>query len=105
MREAARYAEHARGLGADAREGLGKAELASLAPLERQRQQQLQAGRAGLGLRERQVLAVVVHRRVVRARAVDGAVLEPARERVAVALAPQRRIEPAVGIEVADVAL
>ena len=42
----------------------------------------------GSASRERQVLAVLVDRRVVRHHAVDHAFCEAARERVAIALAP-----------------
>ena len=73
------------------------------APLQRKRQQQLQAGRAGLGFGERQVLAVLIHRRMVRAQAVDSALGQTARERVAIALASEGRLEPAMRIEVAEI--
>ena len=60
-------------------------------PLERERQQQLEAGGAGLRLAERHLLAVVVDRRVVGADDVDRAVRHARAQRVAVARAAQRR--------------
>ena len=45
----------------------GQRNLVFRRPFERERQQQLQTGRAGLRLAERQLLAVVVDRRVIRA--------------------------------------
>jgi hypothetical protein len=52
---------------------------AFLAPFERQAQQQLQPGGAGLGLGKRQGLGVFVHRRVVGHQRVDGAVGQASR--------------------------
>ena len=56
-------------------------------PLERERQQELEPGRAGLGLAERHLLAVVVDRRVVGADDVDRAVGDARAQRRAVARA------------------
>ncbi len=72
-------------------------------PFQRQRQQQFEAGGAGLGFAERQLLVVVVDRRVVGAHGVDGAVGEARAQRGAVARAAQRRHQVAVRIELADV--
>src|SRR5205085_12065397 len=99
------YAEHLRGVAGDAGERLGERQLSRLAPLEGQRQKQLQARRAGLGFGERQVLSVLVDRGVVRAGAIDRTLLEAAGQRIAIALAAKRRLEPAVGGEVAEVEL
>jgi len=44
-----------------------------------------------------------IHRRMVRAQAVDSALGQPARERVAITLASEGRLEPAVRIEVAEI--
>src|SRR3954470_2202208 len=49
------------------------------------------------------MLAVFVHRRVVGADAIDDAFGERTGERIAVALAAKRRLEPALRVEVADV--
>ena len=51
------------------------------------------------------MLAVVVHRRVVGAGAVHRALFQPARKRVAVALAAQRRLQAAVGVDVTEIAV
>ena len=78
--------------------------LCACAPLQRERQQQLEPGRARLGLGERQLLAVLVDRRVVGAqRSRSCRRRAPRAQRVAVALAAQRRLEAAVRVEVADV--
>ena len=61
----------------------------SSAHFRRERQQQLDAGRARLGFGERQLLRVLVDRRVVRAQRVDCAVGERGAQRVAVALASE----------------
>src|SRR5262249_43016358 len=100
---AAVHAEYARRIRGDARKRFHQRQPRRLAPLERQRQQQLEPGRTGLGLGERQMLAVLVDRRVVRAEAVDHAFGEAARERIAVAARTQRRLETAVRIEVTEV--
>ena len=49
------------------------------------------------------MLAVVIDRRVVRADAIECAVFQAAGKRVAIALAAKRRLETAVGVEVAEV--
>ena len=87
----------------DARERRRQRDLVRRRPFERQRQQQFQPGGAGLGFGERQLLRVVVDRRVVGAHDVDRAVGEPGAQRRAVARAAQRRHEVALRIEPADV--
>ena len=87
----------------DAGESLHQRQSGAIRPLQGQRQQQLEAGGAGLRLRERRLLAVVVHRGVIRAQRVDAALGQAAGQRLAVALAAQRRDQVAVGVEVADV--
>ena len=88
----AAHAQHARrAIGDRARAPAARARPASRPPLERERQEELEARRAGLGFGERHLLRVVVHRRVVRAHRVDDAVGEPAAQRVAVAGIAQRR--------------
>ena len=72
-------AEHRGRLGGDARERLEPAASWLVRPFERQRQQQLEPGRARLGLGERQLLAVVVDRRMVGADRIDRAVGQPPR--------------------------
>src|ERR687896_609514 len=49
------------------------------------------------------MLAVLVHRRVVGTQAIDHPVGESPRQRIAVAVAPERRLEAAMRIEVAQV--
>src|SRR5204863_6168820 len=88
-----------------ARERLCKRQLARFTPFQRERQQKLESRRAGLGLGERQVLAIVVDRRVVGADAIDHALLQAAREGVAIALTAQWRLEAAIRVEVAEVHL
>ena len=92
-----------RRLGRDARQRRGQRNLRLVRPFERQRQQEFEAGRARLGLGERQLLAVVVDRRMVGADRVDRAVGEARAQRVAVARAAQRRHEAALRVEPADV--
>ena len=72
-------------------------------PLEREAEQQFQAGGAGRGFAERQQLLVVVDRGVIGADRVHGAVQHGRTDRVAVALRAQRRGQARVGIEEADV--
>ena len=72
-------------------------------PLQRQRQQELEARRSRLGFAERQLLGIVVDRCVVRAHQVDGAVGKAGPQRRAVAGSAQRRNQTALRVEPADV--
>ncbi len=88
-----------------ARKRLHERQARFAAPLQGEREQQLEPGRARLGLAERQLLRVVVDRRVVRADRVDRPVGEPRAQALAVALAAERRHDVAVRVEVAEVEL
>ena len=72
-------------------------------PLQGQRQQQFQARGAGRGFTERQQFFIVVDRGVVRAHGVDRAVEQAGADRIAVALAAERRRDARVRIEETDV--
>ena len=92
-----------RGMRGDPRERRRQRHLVLACPFERQRQQQFQTGRAGLGFGERQLLRVVVDRRVVGTHEIDRAVGEARAQRRAIAGAAQRRHEAALRVEPADV--
>ncbi len=62
-----RAAEDGGGVAGDAGEGGGERQLCGGGPFQRQRQQQFERSRAGLGFAEGQRLAVLVDRSVVRA--------------------------------------
>ena len=96
-------AEHACRRSGDTVERCGQRQFFFLRPLERQGQEQLDRGRAGLGFSERQLLGVVVHRRMVGADEIDGTVDEARAQRGAVARAAQRRHQMAVRVEPSDV--
>ena len=102
-RSAGAFADHLRGLAGDARERHGQCDAVLARPLERERQQELEPRRARLRFAERHLLAVVVHRRVVRAHEVDGAIGEAGAKCRAVARGAKRRNEPRVRREPADV--
>ena len=74
-------------------------------PFQGQRQQQFQARGAGRRFAERQQFFIVVDGRVVRAHGVDRAVEQAGADRIAVALAAERRRDARVRIEEADVGI
>ncbi len=93
----------AAGRGRDAGEPVRERNAILRGPFERQRQQELEARRARLGFAERQLLGVVVDRRVIGAHEVDGAVGKAGAQRGAVAGSAQRRHQTALRVEPADV--
>ena len=76
-----------RGLGGDAGECVEEWQIVLGSPFESERQQEFEAGGAGLGFAERGLLGVVVYRCVVGADGVDASVGQPLGQRNAVALA------------------
>ena len=108
---AGRDTGHPRRIGGDLRHGARQRTRARLrlvqgivvGPFQGQRQQQFQARGAGRSFAERQQFFIVIDGRVVRAHGVHGAVEQAGADRIAVALAAERRRDARVGVEEADV--
>ena len=71
------FSKHSGGLHREARERLGQRNAVLVRPLQRERKEKLETGRAGFRLAERNLLAVVVHRGVIRANEIDRAIGKP----------------------------
>ena len=96
-------AEQAGRIASDPGQRVEQREAHFLAPFQGQGEQEFKPGGARFGFAEGDLLGIVIDRGVIGAEDIDRTAGQAGAQRVAVALAAQRRVQPGMRVEEADV--